>query len=309
MSDENISIDLVYLWVDGNDPKWLEKKQRFMDKKINTVGRYVDNQELKYSLRSVEKHLPWIRKIFIVTDEQTPLFLNTDQQKIQIVDHTEIMPKDILPSFNSNIIEQFLYKIPGLSEHFIYANDDMFVNADLDPSFFFKEGKPIMRVMYDPFTRYKNNLKRALNIKINPYRLAIENAYKLFHKKFDVIYPIKDHHNISAYLKSDYKAVVEDLFKEEIQATHINRFRDKTDIQRILINYYGIANKTGILKYVKRKESSRIKVHKTNYQAFIDKYNPQLFCLNDSEHANDGHRAQIEPFLKKVFPVKSKFEK
>ena len=309
MSDENISIDLVYLWVDGNDPKWLEKKQRFMDKKMNTTGRYVDNQELKYSLRSVEKHLPWIRKIFIVTDEQTPLFLNTDQQKIQIVDHTEIMPKDILPSFNSNIIEQFLYKIPGLSEHFIYANDDMFVNADLDPSFFFKEGKPIMRVMYDPFTRYKNNLKRALNIKINSYRLAIENAYKLFHKKFDVIYPIKDHHNINAYLKSDYKAVVEDLFKEEIQATHINRFRDKTDIHRMLINYYGIANKTGILKYVKRKESSRIKVHKTNYQAFIDKYKPQLFCLNDSEHANDDHRAQIEPFLKKVFPVKSKFEK
>ena len=142
MSDENISIDLVYLWVDGNDPKWLEKKQRFMDKKMNTTGRYVDNQELKYSLRSVEKHLPWIRKIFIVTDEQTPLFLNTDQQKIQIVDLAEIMPKEILPSFNSNIIEQFLYKIPGLSEHFIYANDDMFINADLDPSFFLKMGNP-----------------------------------------------------------------------------------------------------------------------------------------------------------------------
>ena len=58
MSSKNISIVLVYMWVDGNDPKWLEKKQRYMDKKINTVGRYVDNQELKYSLRSVEKHLP-----------------------------------------------------------------------------------------------------------------------------------------------------------------------------------------------------------------------------------------------------------
>ena len=65
MTSKNISIDLVYMWVDGNDPKWLEKKQRYMDKKINTVGRYVDNQELKYSLRSVGKHLPWIRKIFI----------------------------------------------------------------------------------------------------------------------------------------------------------------------------------------------------------------------------------------------------
>lgn len=304
-----MNIDLVYLWVDGSDPNWVAKKNQYLDKKVNIIGRYDDNQELKYSLRSVEKHLPWIRKIFVVTDEQVPAFLNPDHPKIQIVDLKEILPKAILPVFNSNIIEQFLYKIPDLSEHFLYANDDMFVNADLEPSFFFKEGLPIMRMLYDPFTRYKNNLKRALNININSYRLAIENAYRLFQKKFNVLYPVKDHHNINAYLRSDYKTVVEELFKEEIQATHTNRFRQKTDIQRILINYYGIKNKTGILKYVKRKESSRIKVHKTNYQAYIDKYNPQLFCLNDSEHANDDHRAQIEPFLKKLFPDKSTFEK
>jgi len=304
-----MNIDFVYLWVDGSDPNWVAKKNQYLDKKVNIIGRYDDNQELKYSLRSVEKHLPWIRKIFVVTDEQVPAFLNPDHPKIQIVDLKEILPKAILPVFNSNIIEQFLYKIPDLSEHFLYANDDMFVNADLEPSFFFKEGLPIMRMLYDPFTRYKNNLKRALNININSYRLAIENAYRLFQKKFNVLYPVKDHHNINAYLRSDYKTVVEELFKEEIQATHTNRFRQKTDIQRILINYYGIKNKTGILKYVKRKESSRIKVHKTNYQAYIDKYNPQLFCLNDSEHANDDHRAQIEPFLKKLFPDKSTFEK
>lgn len=304
-----MNIDLVYLWVDGSDPNWVAKKNKYLNKKVNTIGRYDDNQELKYSLRSVEKHLPWIRKIFVVTDEQVPAFLNPDHPKIQIVDLKEILPKAILPVFNSNIIEQFLYKIPDLSEHFLYANDDMFVNADLETSFFFKEGLPVMRMLYDPFTSYKNNLKRALNININSYRLAIENAYKLFQKKFNVLYPVKDHHNINAYLRSDYKTVVEELFKEEIQATHTNRFRQKTDIQRILIYYYGIKNKTGILKYVKRKESSRIKVHKINYQAYIDKYNPQLFCLNDSEHANDDHRAQIEPFLKKLFPDKSTFEK
>ena len=304
-----MNIDLVYLWVDGSDPNWVAKKNKYLNKKVNTIGRYDDNQELKYSLRSVEKHLPWIRKIFVVTDEQVPAFLNPDHPKIQIVDLKEILPKAILPVFNSNVIEQFLYKIPDLSEHFLYANDDMFVNADLETSFFFKEGLPVMRMLYDPFTSYKNNLKRALNININSYRLAIENAYKLFQKKFNVLYPVKDHHNINAYLRSDYKTVVEELFKEEIQATHTNRFRQKTDIQRILIYYYGIKNKTGILKYVKRKESSRIKVHKINYQAYIDKYNPQLFCLNDSEHANDDHRAQIEPFLKKLFPDKSTFEK
>ena len=150
-----MNIDLVYLWVDGNDPKWLEKKNRFIEKKINTVGRYQDNQELKYSLRSIEKHLPWIRKIFIVTDDQTPIFLKPNHPKIEIVHHSEIIPKKFLPNFNSRVIEYFMYKIPDLSEKFLYANDDMFVNADLKPSFFFENGIPIMRMKYYPYLKYE----------------------------------------------------------------------------------------------------------------------------------------------------------
>ena len=309
MSENNKSIDLVYMWVDGNDPKWLEKKQRFMKKAVNTVGRYVDNQELKYSLRSVEKHLPWIRKIFILTDDQTPAFLDTSHPKIEIVHHTDVIPHEILPLFNSSLIEYFICKIPDLSEHFLFANDDMFVNADLPPSFFFKDDLPIMRMLHNPLIKYKLKLKKALNININTYRLAIENAFILFKKRFNIFYPISQHHNIDAFLKSDFTAVLDDVFKDELQAVYGNRFRDKTDIHRMLINYYALANKRGILRYADRKESCRIRVHKTNYQKYITKYNPQLFCINDSEHATDEHRAQVEPFLKKMYPVKSKFEK
>ncbi|MDG1023763.1 MAG: Stealth CR1 domain-containing protein [Flavobacteriaceae bacterium] len=304
-----MKIDLVYLWVDGSDPNWLKKKQLYMDKKMNTTGRYQNNQELKYSLRSVEKHLPWIRKIFIVTDHQTPVFLDTSHPKIEIVNHTEIIPKEILPTFNSSLMEYFVYKIPDLSEHFLFANDDTFIHADLEPSFFFKEGIPLMRMKYDPLIRYQIQFKKALNIPINNYRLAIENAYKLFKKKFDLFYPIIPHHNIDACLKSDYKAVIEDVFKQELEAVFLNRFRQASDIHRILINYYAITRKRGILTYVDRKESCRIRVHKTDYQKYITKYNPKLFCLNDTEHATDAHRAHIEPFLKKLYPVKSVFEK
>ena len=133
-----LKIDLVYLWVDGNDPVWLKKRQPYLKKEINTTGRYQDNQELKYSLRSIDKHLPWIRKIFIVTDNQVPPFLDVSHPKIEIVDHSTLLPKSILPTFNSSVLDYFIYKIPDLSEHFLYANDDMFVNADLPPSFFFK---------------------------------------------------------------------------------------------------------------------------------------------------------------------------
>jgi hypothetical protein len=304
-----MDIDLVYLWVDGSDRKWLKKKQGFLDKKINTVGRYQNNEELKYSLRSIEKHIPWVRKIFIVTDNQTPSFLDTNHSKIQIIDHSEIIPDEYLPSFNSSVIEYFMYKIPGLSEFFLYSNDDMFINADLTPSFFFRNGLPIIRIKKNPYIKLKIQFKRALNLNVNNYRLAIENAYTIFKKKFNVFFPFTPHHNIDAYLKSNLKTLVEDVFPEELNKSFLNRFRQQNDIQRILISYYSIFKKSGVMIIANRKESCRIKVHKTNYQKYIDKYNPKLFCLNDSEHATDDDRKHVEPFLKKLYPEKSSFEK
>ena len=304
-----MDIDLVYLWVDGSDRKWLKKKQGFLDKKINTVGRYQNNKELKYSLRSIEKHIPWVRKIFIVTDNQTPSFLDTNHSKIQIIDHSEIIPNEYLPSFNSSVIEYFMYKIPGLSEFFLYSNDDMFINADLTPSFFFRNGLPIIRIKKNPYIKLKIQFKRALNLNVNNYRLAIENAYTIFKKKFNAFYPFTPHHNIDAYLKSNIKTLVEDVFPEELNKSFLNRFRQQNDIQRILISYYSIFKKRGVMIIANRKESCRIKVHKTNYQKYIDKYNPKLFCLNDSEHATDDDRKHIEPFLKKLYPEKSSLEK
>ena len=129
-------IDLVYLWVDGSDPAWLTKKQQVTgivsdQSETNNKGRYINNDELRYSLRSVERYVPWIRKIFIVTDNQFPEWLNKDHPKIRVVDHREIMPEEALPCFNSSVIEYFLYRIPGLADRFLFANDDMFFNKTL----------------------------------------------------------------------------------------------------------------------------------------------------------------------------------
>ena len=125
-----MDVDLVYLWVNGNDPEWQAKRNACIgtaetQRGVNCKGRYADNDELKYSLRSVAQYAPWIHKIYIVTDNQVPLWLDTSNPKVRIVDHKEIMPEICLPCFNSAVIEHFLYNIPGLSEHFLYANDDM----------------------------------------------------------------------------------------------------------------------------------------------------------------------------------------
>jgi len=308
-------IDLVYLWVDGSDPEWLRKKQQAWnyykaDEPENSTGRYVSNDEIKYSLRSIEKHLPWIRKIFIVTDNQIPSWLNSDNSRIQIIDHKDILPEIALPCFNSSIIEMFIYRIPGLSEKFLCANDDTFVNADLLQSFFFTEdGLPIIRFQYQFAHKTEIRLKKLLKIPINNYRLSIYNSYNLIKNKYGKHYQGVSHHNIDAYKKQIFKEVVEVVFKDELSSVLPNHFRSPLNIQRIIFQLYALVTKQGYLKYVDRKESCRIRVHNPDFMNLILKYKPSLFCLNDTEKATDDDRARIRPFLEALFPKKSSFEK
>ena len=122
-----MKVDLVYTWVTGKDDQFIEEWRSFAEtpKDVNPE-RFRDLYDLlKYSLRSVEKYLPWFNKIYLVTKKpQVPVWLNTHHPKIEIVHHDQIMDADILPTFNPNVIESYLHKIPGLEEHFLYINDD-----------------------------------------------------------------------------------------------------------------------------------------------------------------------------------------
>lgn len=312
----NFDIDLVYLWVDGNDETWMNKKNKFLAQKTGlnieatSKARTSNNEELKFSLRSAEKYAPWIRKIFIITDEQQPAWLNLKNKRIEIVDIREILPTQALPCYNSVVIEYFLYKIPGLAEHFIYANDDMFFQKDVDPNFFFEEknGFPIIRFQRTHSNKQFRLLFKKLNINNNIYRQTIDNAALLIEKKYGKYYSDTPHHNIDAYLKSDYKELTENVFNKEIKLVLTNHFRTADDIQRIIFQYYALAVNRGEKKYVNRSESTRIRVHKPDFMKYITQYNPYLFCLNDSHRATDDDRARIKPFLEQLFPEHSQFE-
>ena len=146
---ELFPIDLVYMWVDGNDPEWQAKRNSYMGGGGNntsegvSLARWRDNEELRYSLRSVEMYAPWVNHIYIVTDGQCPAWLNTENPKVSIVNHSEIMPADAMPVFSSSAIESCIYRIPGLSEHFILGNDDtMFTKPTTRQMFFLDNGTP-----------------------------------------------------------------------------------------------------------------------------------------------------------------------
>lgn len=128
-------IDLVYTWVNGTDERLLEQMSQYTNDHEMHSNRFSDNNELMYSLRSIEKFAPWVRHIYIVTNGQIPSWLNLENPRISVVPHSDIVQPEMadvaLPTFSSMAIEMMLHRIPNLSERFIYMNDDIFLGHPL----------------------------------------------------------------------------------------------------------------------------------------------------------------------------------
>lgn len=141
-ADVRFPVDAVYTWVDGSDPEWLRHRaacagQAYHPESAN-AARYVSRDELRYSLRSLRQYSPWLRTIYVVTDDQVPPWLDTSAPGLRIVSHKEIFSDpSLLPTFNSHAIESQLHHIDGLSEHFLYFNDDVFLGRLTAPQDFF----------------------------------------------------------------------------------------------------------------------------------------------------------------------------
>ncbi|TWG67384.1 MULTISPECIES: stealth family protein [unclassified Aminobacter] len=154
-------IDAVIAWVDGDDPAHAAKRGLYLEgngKAVSTsasaASRFSDRGEIYYCIASILKHAGFIRRIYVVTADQSPRHLADfaragicEADRIVVVDHKEIFRgyEQYLPTFNSLTIEAMLWRIPGLSENFVYLNDDFFINAPLSPSDFVGEdGKVVV---------------------------------------------------------------------------------------------------------------------------------------------------------------------
>ncbi len=311
-------IDLVYTWVDGNDPAWLEKKNYWQQKNniVNpySVGkeRFTDREELLHSLRSVELYMPWIRNIYIVTDNQIPAWLNVEHPKIKIIDHKDIFPSDALPVFNSIAIESRLAFIPGLAEHFIYANDDVFANKPLLPEFFFnQDGEAIY---YSHFSSDKKVLKNT-KTKRNPitYKLAT-NPAKVFLKRINLDLnkvPVAGGiHNMVAYRKSQLLKMLK-FFHSDLQSTFYSKFRSENDVMIQGLYYYWRFKHNQMDLRDAKKNMQKFGCRDAgilvmNRIEMIEQNDPCTFCLNDAI----GVSAELHTnYLRQRFPNKSSYEK
>lgn len=122
-----MKIDFVVTWLDANDPIWRESYNKYRGGvHKEDRGRYRNWDLFRYWFRAVENYAPWVNKVFLVTNGKFPDWINAKHPKLVLIKHTDYMPEKYLPTFNSRAIELNFHCIPGLSEHFVYFNDDMF---------------------------------------------------------------------------------------------------------------------------------------------------------------------------------------
>ena len=335
MSEEEI--DIVYLWCDDRDVAWRQKRARFAAEHGYVLGgetsgacRTRSNDDLQYSLRSVDRYAPFIRRIHIVIDEDAapPSWLDLSDERIRIVRLDEFMPAEILPCFNSSAIEHFLFRIPGLSERFLYANDDFMFNRNVERDFFFsaKDGWPICRFAGK---RYDGGDETRMP----PYQRSVAKADGLVRAAFGLNgdfaksfghYP---HHNIDCYVKSDM-AACRRYFGDGVFRDALRPFRSDGNIERAIYCSYALA--VGHAHYRLARDGVSLKRPwykrlvrpgyadsliflagrwQSDAERQLRRFNPALFCFNDNSKVTEDDRVWLREFYARRFPVPSQYER
>lgn len=326
-------IDFVMIWVDGSDPKWLEEKSKYDPSSgDNKEVRFRDWDNLQFWFRGVEKFAPWVNKVHFVTWGHIPEWLNTDNPKLNIVNHRDYIPEKYLPTFNSHTIELNLHRIKGLSEQFVYFNDDMFVTAPVKPGDFFKDGRPMdtyaMDCIFfrkDSAGAFNGNDMELINSNFNKNVCMKKDFTKWFSPANGIKRVTKTaalnmwpwfpgmyyNHLSSNFLKSTFETVWEKEY-DVLDATCSCRFRSKLNVNQWLMKYWQLADGKAIPRSVSIGNCYHLK--EENYLEAcraVETGRHRLICLNDIEKTFDFEKirdAVLESF-DRLLPEKSSFER
>lgn len=326
------NIDVVVLWVDDTDSEWQAKKNRYTGTKsetINADARYRNWDTFKYWFRGVEKFAPWVRYVYLVTDDQKPEWLNIDHPKLKWVKHTDFIPQEYLPTFNSNVIDWNLCRIEGLSDKFLYFNDDVFFIKKTKPEDFFINGLPCdlpcLGPLYpDGFFSYTifNNIN-LLNRHFSLRKSVKEKPSNWIKgQKFNGLFKLLMYtrrslipNSVSWHLHFAYnKKNFETLWEKEYDVIHEtckHKLRTKDDVSHWCVRDWQLFSnefypKKPVGKYfVTNSLSQNDEIIK-----HIEMQKSKIICLNDTEDETDfeNHKAKILAAFEKILPDKSSFE-
>jgi len=329
-----MQIDFVITWVDMSDPKWQGEFSKYSAGGGNTKNgvseaRFRDYGFLRYWFRGVDKFAPWVRRIHFVTSCRLPEWLDVSNPKLNIVCHEDIIPSEFLPTFNSVVIERYIHRIPGLSESFVYFNDDFYIINNVPQERFFQNGLPcdIAVFTYNPswsqwYRRIKNNV-RLINRHFDKKEVLRRHRDKWFSpcygskarwnyilRFYDKFITLRTPHNAQPYLKSTYEAVWKACGKE-LAETSSNRFRALDDLTPELFRAWQICSGNfQPLNTYKDTKMFPLMVRPKQAMRAIREQRYTLICLNDNVHIRDYDKVMdgIRQSFDSILPEKSSFE-
>lgn len=342
-SSTSSDIDFVLLWVDGGDPAWRAKKAKYLpngDPDDTSTGeqRYRDWGLLRYWFRGVEAFAPWVRKVFFVTDDQWPAWLNKNAPKLVCTSHRDFIPENCLPTFNSAAIEMNLRRLNGLSERFVEFNDDTYIGRSVTPDLFFHNGFPVQTPHLKPVVaQYPNRpldyflLNEAAVINhhfngrnavtghlskwIQPWRIGIRRAFWNWLFSFLDPCPGFDDPHLPFSLLKDTLDEISAAEPELVRAVSERKFRTNEDIGPRVFRDWQFA--TG--KFWPRRQKDigayyRIEAKGIDSlcKAIVGKRH-NLICANDvgplSSEEFSTFRDRLENAFRTILPEKSSFER
>ena len=332
-------IDFVVMWVDPSDPEWQKEKRSYSPN--NSYGdaeeRYRDWEIFKYWFRGVEKYAPWVRKIHLVTWGHVPEWLDVRTEKLAIVKHSDYMPKEALPTFNSSLIEMYFHKIPDLAEHFVLFNDDMFLTGGVDKDFFFHNGMPRDMLAFQPVVANESNpgmthiyINNTLMLArhFNKRECVKKNVSGFFHMGYPPLYfwynlleltfprftGLLSVHTAAPILKSSLTEIWEKE-GEALDALKCNRFRSDNDVNHYLVRDWQMLSgrfcPTNLFRHFKYFEMQDNNdkclgiIRKSS-----DKAKQKILCINDTGKVSDfdGVKQDFIEAFETAFEKKSSFE-
>ena len=326
-------IDFVIPWVDGGDPEWQKEKNKYSGKATSEDDvrdiRFRDWETLKYWFRGVEKFAPWVNRIHFITWGHLPEWLNQDNPKLHIVNHKDYIPSEYLPTFSSHVIELNMHRIPGLSDKFVYFNDDIFILKPVSEEDFFKNGLPCDLCVANAITPRLGEFSPILlqtTSYINKHFSKKRDIKKNFRKWFSLKYGkllirticlmpwtfhtgFYNHHLAVPYLKS----TLEEVWKEEpeiLMETSGHKFRNDLDVSQYIFRYWRLAKGEFTPHEILGRYINMGEHNEAIYDA-VQKGSYKLLCINDKESNYDfeTEKAKLIAAFEKLLPEKSSFEK
>lgn len=311
-------VDLVITYLNPLDKKWQEDYNYWKDKEIKEgISEFTNRQAfgvertrewdtLKYWFRGVEKNCSWIRKVFLIVQNERhiPQWLDTNNSKLRVVYHDEYIPKELLPTFNAMTIGMYISNIPDLSEHYIMCDDDFYFLNPIKKDRYFKCGRPVHLNNKVQYGLYSGDcLKGSDNVFYH-----ILNNNLLFEAKFNKRTKYGLYHLPEARLKSLEQKILKDYSKEILNHNLPSKFRSKnnlcaymfSDLLR-LFDKVVWGNPVWNSCYCTLKSD----VNFNNY------WYKDIVCFNDTEQLDDYDKTKerLIEFLESKFPNKSSFEK